>query len=385
MAAVAYLPPTSPQTSFPCGFATHSEPDLVLDADTQHSVGETPEFHPTKTWVAGQTKDMIHCGAPTKHVAALGTDYDDNKARKSPSWDTTDSSDEESDEETLSEGDESDESDQPSPLPPPLYGKPTRYNRPVKDMNRVPSPPPCLPDTRPLHRLRLDNSFLLTQNQSLTREIQHSRFTIQALKNIVQHKEDQTTQLQTDLNCAHWRIQVLETMLMRCIGPEEEDESDEKREIRAAWECYESRFLGGWNEEGSRVQESESESEDLEEEEEEEVEEEEEEEEVEDADVNLDVDVEATGEGEDSAEEEEEEEEEYEYSDDEDSFSSHPQFPETSHVNRPQLLDNSSQPFVPQTNSLPQTLMAQQRSSVNNSASRNHDVEEWNGGEKVWN
>jgi hypothetical protein len=65
-----------------------------------------------------------------------------------------------------------------------------------------------------LNRLELDNKFLSQQNTHLGKELSFNRYTIVAMRNIVSQKESSLQAASQELDKAHFRIRMLETMLM---------------------------------------------------------------------------------------------------------------------------------------------------------------------------
>ncbi|CAG8813502.1 17927_t:CDS:2, partial [Racocetra persica] len=64
-----------------------------------------------------------------------------------------------------------------------------------------------------LTRLKVDNSFLKNQNIKLLLELEHSRLTIQALKNIVNQKESTLQSYRNENQKAILKIRVLEALI----------------------------------------------------------------------------------------------------------------------------------------------------------------------------
>ncbi|CAG8687032.1 4407_t:CDS:2, partial [Scutellospora calospora] len=67
--------------------------------------------------------------------------------------------------------------------------------------------------TTSLTRLKVDNSFLKNQNIKLLLELEHSRLTIQALKNIVNQKESTLQSFRNENQKAILKIRVLEALI----------------------------------------------------------------------------------------------------------------------------------------------------------------------------
>ncbi|GAB5591950.1 hypothetical protein Unana1_06850 [Umbelopsis nana] len=65
-----------------------------------------------------------------------------------------------------------------------------------------------------LNRLELDNKFLSQQNSHLGKELSFNRYTIIAMRNIVSQKESTLQAASQELDKAHFRIRMLESMLM---------------------------------------------------------------------------------------------------------------------------------------------------------------------------
>ncbi|KAG2187927.1 hypothetical protein INT44_000677 [Umbelopsis vinacea] len=65
-----------------------------------------------------------------------------------------------------------------------------------------------------LNRLELDNKFLSQQNTHLGKELSFNRYTIVAMRNIVSQKESSLQAASQELDKAHFRIRMLETLLM---------------------------------------------------------------------------------------------------------------------------------------------------------------------------
>ncbi|KAF8945279.1 hypothetical protein BGZ47_002951 [Haplosporangium gracile] len=64
-----------------------------------------------------------------------------------------------------------------------------------------------------VNRLEVENSFLLNQNNSLTRDIQHCRQTVHALKQILAQREDTIGRMKQEVHQAHLRIKFMESLL----------------------------------------------------------------------------------------------------------------------------------------------------------------------------
>ncbi|KAF9120084.1 hypothetical protein BGW39_011685 [Mortierella sp. 14UC] len=64
-----------------------------------------------------------------------------------------------------------------------------------------------------VNRLEVENSFLLSQNNSLTRDIQHCRQTVQALKQILAQREDTIGRVRQEVHQAHLKIKFMESLL----------------------------------------------------------------------------------------------------------------------------------------------------------------------------
>ncbi|CAM0136439.1 unnamed protein product [Umbelopsis sp. WA50703] len=65
-----------------------------------------------------------------------------------------------------------------------------------------------------VNRLELDNKFLSQQNTHLGKEMSFSRYTIIAMRNMVSQKESSLQAASQELDKAHFRIRMLESMLM---------------------------------------------------------------------------------------------------------------------------------------------------------------------------
>ncbi|CAG8436325.1 3041_t:CDS:2 [Diversispora eburnea] len=65
-----------------------------------------------------------------------------------------------------------------------------------------------------IERLKVDNSFLKNQNLKLSLELEHSRITIQALKNIVNQKDMTLQNFRNENQSAILKIRVLETFIL---------------------------------------------------------------------------------------------------------------------------------------------------------------------------
>ncbi|CAG8475348.1 14383_t:CDS:1, partial [Acaulospora colombiana] len=65
-----------------------------------------------------------------------------------------------------------------------------------------------------IERLKVDNSFLRNQNVKLSLELEHSRSTIQALKNIVNQKDLVLQNIRNENQNAILKIRILETLVM---------------------------------------------------------------------------------------------------------------------------------------------------------------------------
>ncbi|KAH8547929.1 hypothetical protein BGW37DRAFT_523794 [Umbelopsis sp. PMI_123] len=65
-----------------------------------------------------------------------------------------------------------------------------------------------------LNRLELDNKFLSQQNTHLGKELSFNRYTIVAMRNMVSQKESSLQAASQELDKAHFRIRMLESMLM---------------------------------------------------------------------------------------------------------------------------------------------------------------------------
>jgi hypothetical protein len=64
-----------------------------------------------------------------------------------------------------------------------------------------------------LNRLELDNKFLSQQNTHLGKELSFNRYTIVAMRNIVSQKESSLQAASQELDKAHFRIRMLESLL----------------------------------------------------------------------------------------------------------------------------------------------------------------------------
>ncbi|KAF9352806.1 hypothetical protein BGX34_011956 [Mortierella sp. NVP85] len=64
-----------------------------------------------------------------------------------------------------------------------------------------------------VNRLELENTFLLNHNNSLNRDIQHCRQTVQALKSILSQKEDVIEQMKHQYQQAHLKIKFMENII----------------------------------------------------------------------------------------------------------------------------------------------------------------------------
>ncbi|KAF9146245.1 hypothetical protein BG015_011646 [Linnemannia schmuckeri] len=64
-----------------------------------------------------------------------------------------------------------------------------------------------------VNRLEIENSFLLNQNHSLTRDIQHCRQTVQALKQILAQREDTIGRMKQEVHQAHLKIKFMDSLL----------------------------------------------------------------------------------------------------------------------------------------------------------------------------
>ncbi|KAG0381184.1 hypothetical protein BGX24_006556 [Mortierella sp. AD032] len=64
-----------------------------------------------------------------------------------------------------------------------------------------------------VNRLEVENSFLLNQNNSLTRDIHHCRQTVQALKQILAQREDTIGRMKQEAHQAHLKIKFMESLL----------------------------------------------------------------------------------------------------------------------------------------------------------------------------
>lgn len=64
-----------------------------------------------------------------------------------------------------------------------------------------------------LNRLELDNKFLSQQNTHLGKELSFNRYTIVAMRNMVSQKESSLQAASQELDKAHFRIRMLETLL----------------------------------------------------------------------------------------------------------------------------------------------------------------------------
>ncbi|KAG0311517.1 hypothetical protein BGZ97_011821 [Linnemannia gamsii] len=64
-----------------------------------------------------------------------------------------------------------------------------------------------------VNRLEVENSFLLNQNNSLTRDIHHCRQTVQALKQILAQREDAIGRMKQEAHQAHLKIKFMESLL----------------------------------------------------------------------------------------------------------------------------------------------------------------------------
>ncbi|KAJ2960446.1 hypothetical protein NQZ79_g4238 [Umbelopsis isabellina] len=65
-----------------------------------------------------------------------------------------------------------------------------------------------------VNRLELDNKYLSQQNTHLGKEMSFSRYTIIAMRNMVSQKESSLQAASQELDKAHFRIRMLESMLM---------------------------------------------------------------------------------------------------------------------------------------------------------------------------
>ncbi|KAF9911878.1 hypothetical protein EC991_001782 [Linnemannia zychae] len=64
-----------------------------------------------------------------------------------------------------------------------------------------------------VNRLEVENSFLLNQNNSLTRDISHCRQTVQALKQILAQREDTIGRMKQEVHQAHLKMKFMESLL----------------------------------------------------------------------------------------------------------------------------------------------------------------------------
>ncbi|KAF9546616.1 hypothetical protein EC957_009539 [Mortierella hygrophila] len=64
-----------------------------------------------------------------------------------------------------------------------------------------------------VNRLEVENSFLLNQNNSLTRDIHHCRQTVQALKQILAQREDTIGRMKQEVHQAHLKIKFMDSLL----------------------------------------------------------------------------------------------------------------------------------------------------------------------------
>ncbi|KAG0048938.1 hypothetical protein BGZ89_004397 [Linnemannia elongata] len=64
-----------------------------------------------------------------------------------------------------------------------------------------------------VNRLEVENSFLLNQNNSLTRDIHHCRQTVQALKQILAQREDTIGRMRQEVHQAHLKIKFMDSIL----------------------------------------------------------------------------------------------------------------------------------------------------------------------------
>lgn len=64
-----------------------------------------------------------------------------------------------------------------------------------------------------VNRLEVENSFLLSQNNSITRDIHHCRQTVQALKQILAQREDTIGRMRQEAHQAHLKIKFMESLL----------------------------------------------------------------------------------------------------------------------------------------------------------------------------
>ncbi|KAG0292797.1 hypothetical protein BGZ96_003686 [Linnemannia gamsii] len=64
-----------------------------------------------------------------------------------------------------------------------------------------------------VNRLEVENSFLLNQNNSISRDIHHCRQTVQALKQILAQREDTIGRMKQEAHQAHLKIKFMESLL----------------------------------------------------------------------------------------------------------------------------------------------------------------------------
>jgi len=70
-----------------------------------------------------------------------------------------------------------------------------------------------------LNRLELDNKFLCQQNTHLGKELSFNRYTVMAMRNMVSQKESSLQATSLELDKAHLRIRMLESMVMAGAAP----------------------------------------------------------------------------------------------------------------------------------------------------------------------
>ncbi|KAG2173828.1 hypothetical protein INT43_005248 [Umbelopsis isabellina] len=104
-----------------------------------------------------------------------------------------------------------------------------------------------------VNRLELDNKYLSQQNTHLGKEMSFSRYTVIAMRNMVSQKESSLQAASQELDKAHFRIRMLESMLMGHhydTGSAGMDQSHQRSRAISALKNHRSNYEGPEEDEG---------------------------------------------------------------------------------------------------------------------------------------